>query len=186
MFNVISIGAIIVIMTVSKSYQEDAKWALLILIPIILIKTIYTLYRYNKMGKQFIKLKKTSIENSIVSTFVMFLVALTIIAITDLLSKSHRIWIPFLIYLALSTLSGQYLKKHMLKCLMDKGICIDNRLIGWTKVHSYKWVIPQKKIDFASAEISYSRYYFKHLIIMTVLDEQKEEVDQILKMMIRA
>lgn len=68
---------------------------------------------------------------------------------------------------------------------MDKGICIDNRLIEWERVRSYKWVIPRKKIDFGSMEISYSKYYVKHLISMTVLDEQKEEVNEFFKKMIR-
>ncbi|GAB6172358.1 hypothetical protein JCM15765_18360 [Paradesulfitobacterium aromaticivorans] len=186
MFNFISIGAIIIIITVSKSYQEDAIWALAMLIPIILMETFYTLNKYKKMGAQLIKLRKTSIgKKSILSTLVMFTVVLSIIAITDLLSKSHKIWIPFLIYLVLRILSEKYLKKFMQKCLMDKGICIDNRLIEWDRIRSYKWVIPRKKMDFASMEISYSKYYSKHLIFMNVLDEQKEEVNEFFKKMTR-
>ena len=185
MFNFISIGAIITIITVSKSYQQDAIWALLILIPIMLIKTFYTLYKYRKMGTQLIKLRTSIEKNSILSTLVMFIVVLSIIAITDLLSKSHRIWIPFLIYIVLQSLSKKYLKKFMQKCFMDKGICIDNRLIEWDRIRSYKWVIPRKKINFASVKISYSKYYSKHLTYMSVLDEQKEEVNELFKKMIR-
>lgn len=57
---------------------------------------------------------------------------------------------------------------------MDKGICINNRLIAWDRVRSYKWVIPRKKTDFVSMEINYSKYYTKNSISMTVLDEQKK------------
>jgi hypothetical protein len=46
-------------MTLSKSYQEEAIWGLLILIPIFLIKTVYTLDKYKKMGKTLVKLRKT-------------------------------------------------------------------------------------------------------------------------------
>lgn len=50
LFDYITYTIMILTMTFSKSYQEEVIWGLLILIPIFLIKTVYTLDKYKKMG----------------------------------------------------------------------------------------------------------------------------------------
>ncbi len=68
---------------------------------------------------------------------------------------------------------------------MEKGICINNRLIEWNRVRSYKWwTFPKKKKGFVTMEIRYSKYFFKHFDTLSVLDEQKDEVDELFKKMV--
>lgn len=43
--------AIAVITAISRSYREDVILSLLVLVPILLIKIIYTRTKYQKMGK---------------------------------------------------------------------------------------------------------------------------------------
>jgi hypothetical protein len=165
----------ILTMTLSKSYQEEAIWGLLMLIPIFLIKTVYTLDKYKKMGTTLVKLRKTF--SSWRSTLVMLIVVFFILALTDLVSHSHKIWIPFLIMLLLQSLCKRYLQKFIKDSLMEKGICINNHLIEWNRVRSYKWRY--------GMEIRYSEYFFKRFAAIFVLDEQKDEVDELFKKMVR-
>lgn len=173
LFDYIPIAIMILIMTLSKSYQEEAIWGLLILIPIFLIKTVYTLDKYKKMGKTLVKLRKTF--RSWRSTLVMLIVVFFILALTDLVSHSHKIWIPFLIILLLQSLCKRYLEKFIQDSLMEKGICINNQFIEWNRVRSYKWGY--------GMEIRYSEYFFKRSATIFVLDEQKDEVDELFKKM---
>jgi len=166
----------ILTMTLSKSYQEEAIWGLFILIPIFLIKTVYTLDKYKKMGTTLVKLRKTF--RSWRSTLVMLIVVFFILGLTDLVSHSHKIWIPFLIMLLLQSLCKRYLEEFIQDSLMEKVICIDNHLIEWNRVRSYKWVYGMMKIR-------YSEYFFKHSAFIIVLDGQKDEVDELFKKMVR-
>ena len=161
-------------MKLSKSYQEEAIWGLLFLIPIFLIKTVYTLNKYKKMGTTLIKLRKTSMSWK--STLVMLIAVFFILALTDLVSHSHKVWIPVLILVVLQSLCKRYLEKIIQDSLMEKGICIDNHLIEWNRVRSYKWRY--------GMEIRYSEYFFKRFATLIVLDEQKDEVDELFKKMV--
>jgi len=122
-------------MTFSKSYQEEVIWGLLILIPIFLIKTVYTLDKYKKMGTTLIKLRKTSMSWK--STLVMSIVVFFILALTDLVSHSHKVWIPVLILVVLQSLCKRYLEKFIQDSLMEKGICINNHLIQKDRPQSF-------------------------------------------------
>jgi len=176
LFDYITFTIVILTMTLSKSYQEEAFWGLLILIPIFLIKTVYTLDRYKKMGTTLIKLRKTSMSWK--STVVMSIVVFVILALTDLVSHSHKVWIPVLILVVLQSLCKRYLDKFIQDSLMEKGICIDNHLIEWNRLRSYKWVYGMMKIR-------YSEYFFKHSAFIIVIDGQKDGVDVLFKKMVR-
>lgn len=165
----------ILTMTFSKSYQEEVIWGLLILIPIFLIKTVYTLDKYKKMGTTLIKIRKTSMSWR--STLVMLIVVFFILSLTDLVSHSHKVWIPVLILVVLQSLCKRYLEKFIQDSLMEKGICINNHLIEWNRVRSYKWRY--------GMEIRYSEYFFKSFAALIVLDDQKDEVDELFKKMVR-
>jgi len=52
----------------------------------------------------------------------------------------------------------------------------DNHLIEWNRVRSYKWRY--------GMEIRYSEYFFKRFATLIVLDEQKDEVDELFKKMV--
>ena len=175
LFDYIPITIMLLIMTLSKSYQDEAIWGLLIFIPIFLIKTVYTLVKYKKMGTTLIKLRKTSMSWR--STLVMLIVVSFILALTDLVSHNHKIWIPALMIIVLQSLCKRYLEKFIQDSLMEKGICVDNHLIEWNRVRSYKWRY--------GMEIRYSEYFFKRFATLIVLDEQKDEVDELVSNMVR-
>jgi len=166
----------ILTMTLSRSYQEEAIWGLLILIPIFLIKIVYTLDTYKKMGTTLIKLRKTTMSWK--STLVMSIVVFFILALTDLVSHSHKVWLPVLILVVLQSLCKRYLEKFIQNSLMEKVICIDNHLIEWNRVRSYKWV-------YGMIKIRYSAYFFKHSAFIIVLDGQKAEVDKLFQKMVK-
>ena len=111
LFDYITLTIMLLIMTLFKSYQEEAILSLLIFIPIFLINSVYTLNKYRKMGTTLIKLRKNSISWK--STLVMLLVVFSILALTDLVSHSHKLWIPFLISLVLRSLCKRYLEKFI-------------------------------------------------------------------------
>ena len=175
LFDYITYTIMILTMTFSKSYQEEVIWGLLILIPIFLIKTVYTLDKYKKMGTTLIKIRKTSMSWR--STLVMLIVVFFILSLTDLVSHSHKVWIPVLILVVLQSLCKRYLEKFIQDSLMEKGICINNHLIEWNRVRSYKWRY--------GMEIRYSEYFFKRFAALIVLDDQKDEVDELFKKMVR-
>ena len=166
----------ILTMTLSRSYQEEAIWGLLILIPIFLIKIVYTLDTYKKMGTTLIKLRKTTMSWK--STLVMSIVVFFILALTDLVSHSHKVWLPVLILVVLQSLCKRYLGKFIQDSLMEKVICIDNHLIEWNRVRSYKWVYGMMKIK-------YSEYFFRHSAFIIVVDGQKAEVDELFQKMVK-
>jgi len=107
----------------------------------------------------------------------MLIVVFFILALTDLVSHSHKIWIPFLILLLLQSLCKRYLEEFIKDSLMEKGICINNQFIEWNTVRSYKWGY--------GMEIRYSEYFFKRFATIIVLDEQKDELDELFKKMVR-
>ncbi|HEY8889772.1 MAG TPA: hypothetical protein VIM70_05920 [Clostridium sp.] len=176
LFDYITYTIMILTMTLSRSYQEEAIWGLLILIPIFLIKIVYTLDTYKKMGTTLIKLRKTTMSWK--STLVMSIVVFFILALTDLVSHSHKVWLPVLILVVLQSLCKRYLEKFIQDGLMEKVICIDNHLIEWNRVRSYKWVYGMMKIR-------YSEYLFKHSAFIIVLDGQKAEVDELFQKMVK-
>lgn len=69
------------------------------------------------------------------------------------------------------------------KGLMSNGIWTGNRLIHWRAVQSSKWM--GTKAGYSTLKIEYLEYYSFHTAILSVIDEQKEEVDGLIKKMVR-
>lgn len=185
MFDNITIFIMMGIMIFSKSYQQEVFWSLLIFVPIFLIKVFFTLHKYKKMGTTLIKLHETTCY-SWKSHFVMLVIIFSILALTDLVSHKHRIWIPVLILISLQTLCKRFLANFMRNCLMEKGICIHTRLVDWNRVRSNRWVIPSKKKNpiGISLDIRYSEFIFKQFAYINISYEQKDEVDELLNKMV--
>jgi hypothetical protein len=180
LFDFISYMAIVVITMISRSYQEDIILTLLALIPIVLIKIIYTSTKYKKMGKQLVKLRKTPSDlPGIRTTLIIFILFAIFIVTFSYLSKNHRIGISWLILFAVQRLYERYTETLLQKSIMDNGICTGRRLIEWDTVQSYKWTISKTKQDYVTLKIEYSQFYSFHIAYLRVLIEQKEEVDEL-------
>jgi len=178
--------AFVIIIIVSQSYQVDIVLSLLILFPIWVIKIIYSRNKNKKMGKQLFKISKTfSEEHNIRNTLVVSLFGAVFIGVfTYFLSSNHRIGIPWLILLVVNFIDKIYLENILQKALLENGICTGSRLIEWNSVQSYKWVNPRKKKDFIYLKIGYSEFFSYHMTYLSVLDDQKEEVDELFKKMV--
>ena len=68
---------------------------------------------------------------------------------------------------------------------MDNGVCTGSHLIEWNRIQSYEWINPRKKKDFILLKIGYSKLYSYQIAYLSVLDDQKEEVDELFKKMVR-
>ena len=176
--------AITVITVTSHSYWEDVILSLLVLVPILIIKIIYTRTKYQKMGKQLINLDKgPSALPGIRASSVIFILFAIFIVIVSYFGK-HRIGISWLILFVLQLSYGKFTENTLEKSLMSNGIWTGNRLIHWGAVQSYKWM--GIKEGYSTLKIEYHKYYSFHTDILRVLDEQKEEVDGLFKKMVRA
>jgi hypothetical protein len=183
LFDFFAYLAVMVIMVISKSYQADVMLSLLSLIPILFVKIVYTRSNNEKMGTQLLKLRKTYYEeHSIRSTLVGITIgSIFIIALNYLLNDGHRIMLPLLLLIVFGFLERSYTERFLQKGLMDNGICTGSHLIEWDRIKSYKWSIPRKKKDSISLKIGYYKFYSYQVAYLSVLDDQKEEVDEVFK-----
>ena len=136
------------------------------------------------MGHQLIKLKKTFFEEHILSSIMkvgaialVFLVALTYLLNSKLVT-------PLPMIVVATALEQLYAFRFLQKGLQENGICFSNHLIEWNKVESYKWVTPRKKKDYSNLKIVYKQFYSHSMAYLSVLDEQKEEVNGLFKKMV--
>ena len=83
-----------------------------------------------------------------------------------------------------SFLESLYAFKFLQKGLLENGICFSHHLIEWNQVESYKWVTLRKKKDYSNLKISYRQFYSYHVVYLSVLDDQKEEVVELFNKMI--
>lgn len=175
----------VAISTFSHSYKLDVLFSVLLLIPIWFAKSIYIHNKNKEMGNRLIKLKKTFSEEHGLRTILIIsiLVAIIIVVSTFFFSNSHRIGIPWLIVIAFAFIDQLYATRFLQNDLLENGICSGNLLIEWDRVQSYKWVIPRKKKDYSSIKIEYSKYYSFQIAYLSVLDDQKGEVDELFKKM---
>ena len=147
------------------------------------IKIIYTRTKYRKMGKQLINLKKTSSDlPRMRSTLIILLLFAIFIVIVSFFSKNHSFGVPWFILLVLQAIYRKYMEYSLKKSLLNNGIWIGMRLINWRTVKSYKWM--GTKEGLSTLKIEYFEYYSFHTTILTVINEQKEEVDGLFKNMI--
>ncbi len=186
LFDFIASLAVAVIFVISQTYQEDLKLSLLFLIPIFLMKIMYTRNNNNKMGAQVVTLRKTFSEehSTRITLIILILFIIFIVSLNQFLTDSHRIGLPWLLLMALGFLERSITEKFLQKGLMDNGICTGSHLIEWNSVESYKWVNPRKKKDYSFLELGYkSRLGFHKKTLLSVLDDQKKEVDVLFKKM---
>ena len=186
MFDFIGCVAIVVIITFSQSYRVDVIFSLLFLVPILIIKTIYKRNKNTKMGKELIILKKTFLEehNTRTNLIIYVLGAIFICAFTYYFRSKHWNGIPWLILLVLKFLEKIDSENLLRKALMENGICTGEHLIKWDSVKSYKWVEPRKKKNYVIMKIGYSEFYSFYSTYLCVMDDQKEEVDELSRKMV--
>lgn len=181
---IIAYMAVAVITAISRSYREDVILTLLVLVPIVLIKIVYTRTKYQEMGKQLISLDKApSVLPGVRASLVISILLAIFFVILSYFSK-HWIGISWLILFVLQLSYGKFMENTLKKGLMSNGIWTGNRLIHWGAVQSYKWM--GTKEGYSTLKIEYNKYYTFHADILRVLDEQKEEVDGLFKKMVRA
>lgn len=180
---IIAYMAIAVISSISRSYREDIILSLLVLIPIVLIMIIYTRSEYKKMGKQLIKLRKTpSVLPGTRATSLIFILFAIFLGIVSYFGK-HRIGVSWLILVALQIMYSKFIERTLEKGLMSNGLWTGNRLIHWGSIKSYKWT--EKKEGYSTLKMGYFKYFSFHIAFLKVSDEQKEEVDELFKKMVR-
>jgi len=181
---IIAYMALVVVTTNSRSYREDVILSLLVLVPIVLIKIVYTRSKYQKMGNQLINLDKgPSVLPGIRASSVIFILFAIFIVIVSYFGK-HRIGISWLILFVLQLSYRKFMENTLEKGLMSNGIWTGNRLIHWGAVQSYKWM--GTKEGYSNLKIEYHKYYSFHTDILRVLDEQKEDVDELFKKKVKA
>jgi len=178
--------AIVVISSISHSYREDVILSLLVLVPIVLIEIIYTRTKYRKLGKTLVKLRKTpSVLSGIRASLVIIILFAIFIVIVSYFSN-HRIGIPWIILFTFQILYQKLTENFLREGLMENGICASRRLIDWDTVQSYKWMIPRARHDYFTLKIEYSKFYTFHVAYLKVFEEQKDEVDGLMKKMVHA
>ncbi|ODA41339.1 hypothetical protein DSBG_1949 [Desulfosporosinus sp. BG] len=180
---IIAYMAVAVITVASRSIQEDVILSLLVLLPTVWIKIVYTRTKYKKMGEQLVNLDKTpSVLPGMRASSVIFTLFAFFIVMVSYYGK-FRIGISWLILLALQLLYGQFMENTLNKGLMNNGIWTGNRLINWSAIQSYKWM--GTKEGYSTLKIEYIEYYSFHTTVLKVTIKQKEEVDGLFKKMVK-
>lgn len=172
-----------VITDISHSYREDFILSIIVLVPIVLAKIIYTRTKYQKMGNHLIYLEKAPsfIPGIRVAAIIFILLAIFLIIVSYF--GKHRIAITWLILIGLQLLYGIFIENTLAKGLMSNGLWTGDRLIHWGAVRSFKWM--GTKEGYATLKIEYLEYYFFQTAIFKVISDQKEEVEGLFKKMVR-
>lgn len=156
----------------------------MLLIPILGVEIFYIQNKNKRMGHQLIKLKKTFSEEHILSS-IMKVGAIAIVFVVALhYLFNSRLVTPLPMIIVATVLEQLYAFRFLQKGLRENGLCFSNHLIEWNKVESYKWVTARKKIDYSNLKIVYKQFYSHSMAYLSVLDEQKEEVDGLFKKMV--
>jgi len=174
----------IVLIGIYHSNLTGVLLSILFLVPILVVEIVYIQNKNKRMGNHLIKLKKTFSEEHMLSTIMKVgVVALVLLLALTYLSTS-RLATPLPMVIVASVLEHLYASRFLQKGLRENGICFDNHLIEWNNVESYKWVTLRKKKDYSNLKIVYKQFYSHSMAYLSVLDEQKEEVDGLFKKMV--
>jgi len=174
----------IVLIGIYHSDLTGVLLSILLLIPILGVEIVYTQNKNKKMGHQLIKLKKTFSEEHILSSIMKVGVIVLVLVVSSNYLFTSRLVTPLPMIIVASLLEQLYAFKFLQKGLRENGICFSKHLIEWNKVESYKWVTLRKKKDYSNLKIVYKQFYSHSMAYLSILDEQKEEVDGLFKKMV--
>jgi len=167
-------------MSGSPSASQVLLGVALILL-IWLIKIVYIRNIKSKMGNQIIKL---NVPNSLSTNLIISIILIvTIILIYYFDMKTGFLNIKsgiFALFVAFSVIDQICAEKFFGRVILEKGICFNGDLIEWHRIQSYEWVKRRKESKHSVLEITKKT---NKLVKMDIFDEQKEEVDEVLKML---
>lgn len=139
------------------------------------------------MGRYLIKLRKISpdVPSIRITLIAIAVYAIFIFSLYHFFSKSNSIGLQWIILIIFHLLYMRYLETFLIMGFMDNGICTGKHLIEWNTVKSYKWTIPTKYHNYQTLKIEYSKFYSFHVDYLKVFEDQKEEIEELLKKVVR-
>lgn len=152
--------------------------SIVILVPIFIFKIAYIQFKINNAGSQLIALKNTYYEEHNLRINLIIAIVGAII-ITLLMSRAG---IPWLIVTVLIVLDELYMSRFIKKGLKENGFFTGHHYIEWDKVESFKW--NKKSKEYSTLKIGHTKFYSYEIASLKVIDDQKEEVNDLFKRMV--
>ena len=172
------------ILALGMSYSGSPIYQVFLYFLILIIKTVYIRNKKDKMGNQLIKLVK--VPNSLFANLMLSIILIVTIISTYYFNiktgfLTLQIGISACIFVAYSGIDQICNERFFGRYILEKGICFNGDLIAWHRIQSYEWIKRRKESKHSVLEISKEK---NKLTKMDIYDDQKEEVDEVLKKML--